>query len=139
VERWSVTDSLALAAQLGLSSAEVEGEDHNSARWAQEKRQFGVSVLAPLIPTVLNGLAHRGTRGRQTDGLGCVSGQLREQLPQNEWLGGRDSNPDTQIQSLSEDREGTGNQQLGPAECGEGRQNPQDSRNKDMRQSGKGN
>jgi hypothetical protein len=45
-----------------------------------------------------------------------------------EWLGGRDSNPDTQIQSLSKGEANKQDQQLRPAKRGKGWQNPQDSR-----------
>ena len=44
---------------------------------------------------------------------------------QNEWLGGRDSNPDRQIQSLSRAADAKGNQQLSPANSGQVGRNPQ--------------
>jgi len=47
-----------------------------------------------------------------------------------EWLGGRDSNPDRQIQSLSAPPDSKGNQQANSANPGKVRQNPQHSRNK---------
>jgi len=46
------------------------------------------------------------------------------------WLGGRDSNPDTQIQSLSAPPDSKENQQDDSANAGKARQNPQHSRNK---------
>jgi hypothetical protein len=45
------------------------------------------------------------------------------------WLGRRDSNPDTQIQSPSEPESNQQNQQLSPADSGKVRQNPQRRRN----------
>jgi hypothetical protein len=48
---------------------------------------------------------------------------------QNVWLGGRDSNPDTQIQSPFEAHENKADQQLSSANLGEVRQNPQQCRN----------
>ena len=48
---------------------------------------------------------------------------------QNVWLGGRDSNPDTQIQSPLGPAENETDQQLGSANLGEVRQNPQQCRN----------
>ena len=58
---------------------------------------------------------------RESDGF-------EEALP-NEWLGGRDSNPDTQIQSLISPVDSKGNQQLRSANRGRVRQNPQRRRN----------
>jgi hypothetical protein len=46
------------------------------------------------------------------------------------WLGGRDSNPDTQIQSLISPVDFKQNQQLNSANRGRVRQNPQRRRNK---------
>jgi hypothetical protein len=48
----------------------------------------------------------------------------------NQWLGGRDSNPDTQIQSLSEVQPPQQDQLLRPAKHGQLRQNPQYRRKK---------
>jgi len=48
----------------------------------------------------------------------------------NEWLGGRDSNPDTQIQSLISPPDSKANQQLRSAKRGRVRQNPQRRRKK---------
>ncbi len=53
------------------------------------------------------------------------------QLLKNEWLGRRDSNPDTQIQSSFEAQAAQWNQELSSANCGEVRQNPQCRRNED--------
>src|SRR5438105_6210231 len=52
---------------------------------------------------------------------------------QNVWLGGRDSNPDTQIQSSLQGAEGKEDQRLEPADQGEPRQNAQRRRNKRTR------
>jgi hypothetical protein len=49
---------------------------------------------------------------------------------QNQWLGGRDSNPDTQIQSLSEDAASKEDQQPSPANRAQTGQNPQRRRKK---------
>jgi hypothetical protein len=48
-----------------------------------------------------------------------------------DWLGGRDSNPDTQIQSPSESEANQQDQRLNLAKRGQLRQNPQCSRNGD--------
>jgi hypothetical protein len=47
----------------------------------------------------------------------------------NYWLGGRDSNPDTQIQSSLEGPSGQYNQGVSSADQGQVRQNPQHGRN----------
>jgi hypothetical protein len=52
-----------------------------------------------------------------------------KEVLQNHWLGGRDSNPDTQIQSSRADQQ---YQRLSWAKRGQIRQNPQDSRNKEL-------
>ena len=54
-----------------------------------------------------------------------------EEVLSNEWLGGRDSNPDTQIQSLISPTDSEGNQQLESETRGRVRQNPQRRRNTD--------
>ena len=59
---------------------------------------------------------------RESDGF-------REVLP-NEWLGGRDSNHDMQIQNLLSPADSKGNQQLSSANRGRVRQNPQRRRKK---------
>ena len=56
-----------------------------------------------------------------------------QEVLQNVWLGGRDSNPDTQIQSLFEGQEDNNDQQLSSADSGEVRQNPQYSRDEESR------
>ena len=48
------------------------------------------------------------------------------------WLGGRDSNPDTQIQSLSNDGHDIEDKGLSSAERGKVRQNPQYGRNENL-------
>jgi hypothetical protein len=53
-----------------------------------------------------------------------------EEVLANEWLGGRDSNPDTQIQSLISPTDSKGNQQLTSADRGRALQTPQRRRNK---------
>jgi hypothetical protein len=52
-----------------------------------------------------------------------------QEVPQNEWLGRRDSNPDLQIQSPNQEQENITDQQLSKADWGEVRQNPQHRRN----------
>jgi hypothetical protein len=47
------------------------------------------------------------------------------------WLGGRDSNPDTQIQSLFDRQPDQSNQPLSSANCEQSRQNPQYRRNEE--------
>src|SRR5579885_3449251 len=54
---------------------------------------------------------------------------------ENQWLGGRDSNPDTQIQSFLQAQADQQNQQLSSADCGGVRPNPQYSRNKEQQAS----
>jgi hypothetical protein len=54
------------------------------------------------------------------------------QVLASQWLGGRDSNPDTQLQSLSEPPAPQQDQALSPAKHGQLRQNPQYSRNKNF-------
>jgi hypothetical protein len=51
----------------------------------------------------------------------------------NEWLGRRDSNPDTQIQSSLDVLAAQSNEQVSSANCGEVEQNPQHSRNAEAR------
>ena len=52
-----------------------------------------------------------------------------QQVLKNEWLGGRDSNPDTQIQSASQGESNQWNQGVAVAEFAEAGQNAQYSRN----------
>jgi len=52
-----------------------------------------------------------------------------------DWLGGRDSNPDTQIQGLSLPPDSKGNQQANSANSGNVRQMPQHNHNKELRKS----
>jgi hypothetical protein len=47
------------------------------------------------------------------------------QVLRNEWLGGRDSNPDIQIQTPIDLLASQQDEQVGTADCGEVRQNPQ--------------
>jgi hypothetical protein len=57
-----------------------------------------------------------------------------KQVILNQWLGGRDSNPDTQIQSSFDHSPNQRVQRLSTAKHGKLRQNPQGSRNEDCPQ-----
>jgi hypothetical protein len=75
-------------------------------------------------------------KSRQSRSLQTAKpGKLKFQRVGNEWLGGRDSNPDTQIQSPFGASDSEGNQSLGSANHGEVRQDPQHHRNKDLAES----
>ena len=76
----------------------------------------------------LYGLVGR-KRDTQTTGL-RINTRMSANPFKIRWLGGRDSNPDTQIQSLSEDAPTQEDQQLNPANHGKNRQNPQRRRKK---------
>jgi hypothetical protein len=77
----------------------------------------------------LTSLPQSATQAQQS--LVLKSAHVVEAL-KNEWLGRRDSNPDTQIQSLFQVEADQSDQQLNLAKAGEIRQNPQHGRNKDF-------
>src|SRR5579863_10482161 len=84
----------------------------------------------------VNGEADTGSSGAAPSRAGpdcpTLGGaqRLQRRALGREWLGGRDSNPDTQIQSLISPVDSKGNQQLRSAKRGKVRQNPQRGRNK---------
>ena len=64
-------------------------------------------------------------------GAGLSNPHKHWQIVEGNWLGGRDSNPDTQIQSLKPPADSKADQQPNSADSGKVRQNPQPRRNQD--------
>ncbi|HZQ54461.1 MAG TPA: site-specific integrase [Bryobacteraceae bacterium] len=122
-----------LLIQVGASLAYVRD------RMGHSSIQVTVDVYGHLIPGANIGFVDKLDSPRQAqqsaiqpqqsvqDDLGKSQEVLR-----NQWLGGRDSNPDTQIQSFLQAQADQQNQQLSSADCGGVRPNPQYSRNKEQ-------